>query len=435
MPMNVAIFGLGYVGSVTGACLARRGHTVIGVDVQEGKVDAFARGEAPIVEPGLAELMRAARDAGRLRATTSADEAVAAADLSLVCVGTPSTLTGTLDSSYVRQVATQIAAALARSPKRHSLVLRSTLLPGSTRLLANEALAAPLASGALDLFYYPEFLREGSGIADFDEPSLAAVGTADGAPPPAAMRDEFFGADTPSVTWESAELLKYTSNAFHATKIAFANEIGRFGKSLGIDARRVLELLATDTKLALSSYYLKPGNPFGGSCLPKDLRAMVRRARQLDIDLPLLENALPSNQCHLDSLLALVTKAGKREVVILGLSFKAETDDLRESAMVEVAQTLHGRGYELRIYDPTLDLRSLVGSNRRLIDAKMPHLASMLHGDLGRAMGRSGTVLAAQRVAPIANLLQVVTADHHVIDVNGWPELERLPASYEGLCW
>ena len=197
----------------------------------------------------------------------------------------------------------------------------------------------------------------------------------------------------------------------------------------------MLDLLATDTKLALSRYYLKPGNPFGGSCLPKDLRALVRRARQLDIDLPLLENALPSNQCHLDSLLALVTQAGQREIVILGLAFKAETDDLRESAMVEVAQTLLGRGYELRIYDPTLDLRALVGSNRRLIEAKMPHLASMLHGDLAVALGRSGTVLAAQRVAPIARLAEVVTADHHVIDVNGWPELERLPWSYEGLCW
>jgi GDP-mannose 6-dehydrogenase len=433
--VKIAIFGLGYVGSVTGACLARRGHSVIGVDVQEGKVDAFTRGEAPIVEPGLAELLRAARDAGRLSATTDADQAVGAADVSLVCVGTPSTLTGTLDSSFVRQVASQIASAVARAPKRHALVLRSTLLPGSTRALANEVLAAPLASGLLDLFYYPEFLREGSGIADFDDPSLAAVGTSDGAEPSPALRDEFFGVETPAVTWETAELLKYTSNAFHATKIAFANEIGRLGKVLAVDARRVMELLATDDKLALSSYYLKPGNPFGGSCLPKDLRALVRRARQLDLDLPLLESALPSNERHLDSLLSLVTKAGKREIVILGLSFKAETDDLRESSMVEVAQTLHGRGYELRIYDPTLDLRALVGSNRRLIEAKMPHLASMLHGDLGVALGRSGTVLAAQRVAPIARLAEVVTPEHHVIDVNGWPELERLAASYEGLCW
>jgi GDP-mannose 6-dehydrogenase len=194
-------------------------------------------------------------------------------------------------------------------------------------------------------------------------------------------------------------------------------------------------LLATDTKLALSPYYLRPGNPFGGSCLPKDLRALVRHARQLEVDLPLLESALSSNQRHLENLLARVTASGRREVVILGLAFKAGTDDLRESAMVEVAQTLVGRGYELRIFDPTLDLRALMGSNRRLIEAKMPHLAAMLHGDLAAAMGRSGTVLAAQRVAPIERLAEVATAEHHVIDVNGWPELESLASSYEGLCW
>jgi GDP-mannose 6-dehydrogenase len=433
--VKIAIFGLGYVGAVTGACLARRGHTVVGVDVVASKVEAFARGEAPIVEPGLAALLDDARRNRRLSATLDAERAVASTDAALVCVGTPSGVAGSLDVGFVRQVVEQIGGAVRRAPKRYALVLRSTLLPGTTRALAADHLADLTGGGALQLFYHPEFLREGTSIADFDDPALAAVGTADGSRPPEPWMSELFGATTPVVGWESAELLKYASNAFHAVKIAFANEIGRFAKTQGLDSRQAMELLAADTKLALSPYYLRPGNPFGGACLPKDLRALVRRSRQLDVDLPLLENILPSNERHLESLLALVTRADRREVVILGLSFKPETDDLRESAMVEVAETLVGRGYELRIFDPTLDLRALVGSNRRLIEAKMPHLASMLTSDLRRAVGSSGTVLAAHRVASVERLAEVLTERHHVIDVNGWPELERLASSYEGLCW
>jgi GDP-mannose 6-dehydrogenase len=431
--MKIAIFGLGYVGTVTAACLASRGHAVVGVDVQADKVDGLRRGEPSVIEPGVGALLAQARERGLLDATTDSGRAVHDCDISIVCVGTPSTLAGSLELRYVRQVADEIASALRRAPKSHAVVLRSTLLPGTTQWLTGEL---GLGDGdGVEVLYYPEFLREGSGVADFESPSMSVIGTVAGDAPSAALQAALLPPGTATVRWATAELIKYASNAFHATKVVFANEIGRLAKGVGVDAREVMTLLCTDSKLNLSSYYLRPGNPFGGSCLPKDVRALVRRSRQLELDLPLLESLLHSNTRHLESLLGLVTEAGQREVVILGLSFKAGTDDLRESPMVEVAQTLLGRGYQLRIHDPTLNLRALVGDNKRLIDTKLPHLASMLHDDLGAAIGASGIILAAQRVGSLDTLRQLVTPRHHLIDVNGWPELAELPARYQGLCW
>ena len=230
-------------------------------------------------------------------------------------------------------------------------------------------------------------------------------------------------------------MVKYACNAFHATKITFANEMGRLGKQLGIDSRVVMELLCQDTRLNLSAYYLKPGNPFGGSCLPKDVRALTDHARGQGVTMPMLENLLPSNERHLQGLLGLIMESRKKEACILGLSFKPLTDDLRESAMVEVAQSLLGCGFQLRIYDPALNLAALVGANKRVIDTRMPHLAELLCTDLGTAVGAEGVVIAAQRCAPVSELKRYVTAQHHVIDINGWPELRSLPARYEGLCW
>ncbi|HUP24754.1 MAG TPA: nucleotide sugar dehydrogenase [Thermoanaerobaculia bacterium] len=437
--MRIAIFGLGYVGTVTGACLARRGHSIVGVDVQPGKVEAFRRGEPTVVEPGLGELLAEAKRSDRLEATTSAADAVSGVDVSVVCVGTPSTLTGTLDLRFVRNVLGEISDALRQRPKPHCLVLRSTLLPGTTAELVGELLGGAVTREGphpLEVVYYPEFLREGTAVADFEDPSLVIVGTSgEDVPPPAALAGTLIPEEAHVVPWSTAELVKYASNAFHATKVTFANEIGRFAKPLGVDARLVMELLCRDTKLNLSASYLRPGNPFGGSCLPKDVRALVRRSRQLDVELPMLESLLGSNQRHLESLLAIVNRTGLREVVILGLSFKPHTDDLRESSMVDVAETLFGRGYQVRLYDRTLNLRTLVGSNKRIIESKMPHLASLLRDDLGAALGDGGVVLAAQRVAPLEELASHVTARHHLVDINGWPELSSLGASYEGLCW
>jgi len=433
--MNISIFGLGYVGAVTAGCLANRGHAIVGVDVHPQKVEAFNQGIPPIVEPRLDELLSAAKTQGLLRATLRCEDAIAATDLSLVCVGTPSNASGALDLTFVRQVSCQIARAVHAKHHPHSLVLRSTMLPGTTKQLVQEMFRDLVADGMLRVFYFPEFLREGTAVKDYEQPSLTVVGTCDGVRPPGELMHGLFGEGATVVNWETAEMVKYACNAFHATKIAFGNEIGRVGKHVGVDARAVMDLLCQDTRLNISPVYLKPGNPFGGSCLPKDVRALANHARIQGVNLPLLESLLPSNERHLQSLLALIEETGQREIVILGLSFKAQTDDLRESAMVEVAQLLLGRGYQLRIYDRALNLAALIGANKRVIDAKMPHLACLLKTDLASALGRRGLIVAAQRCASLADLKECVTPQHHVLDVNGWPELRELPASYEGFCW
>lgn len=433
--MKISIFGLGYVGAVTASCLARQGHTIVGVDVHPAKVESFNAGVPPIVEPGLEELLKTAKAKGLLRATLSCEEAIAETDASIVCVGTPSKVTGALDLGFVRGVVEQIGDALRKKMKSHALILRSTMLPGSTESIAKEFLSDLIAVRLVQVFYYPEFLRESTAVSDFENPSLAVVGTRDGGKPPADLMTGLFGEKAAVVNWNTAEMVKYACNAFHATKISFANEIGRVGKQMGIDSRAVMELLCQDTKLNLSPYYMKPGNPFGGSCLPKDVRALTNHARMNGVSVPMLEHLLPSNERHLQSLLGLISESGQSEVVILGMTFKSNTDDLRESAMVEVAQTLLGRGFKLRIYDPALNLSALVGANKRVLDTKMPHLASQLCPDLKTALGTQGMVVVAQKCAPLAELKQFVTAQHQVLDVNGWPELRELSSKYEGFCW
>jgi len=433
--MRISIFGLGYVGAVTAGCLARQGHSIVGVDVHPQKVEAFNQGVPPIVEPGLDDLLNVAKRNGLLRATQSCDEAIAGTEASIVCVGTPSRMGGAPDLSFVRGVTQQIGDALRKKMKEHALVLRSTMLPGSTAQLAQDFLSDLTAVRLLRVYYHPEFMRESTAVADFEDPALALVGTRDGSKPPPELMRGLFGEKAKVVDWPMAEMVKYACNCFHAMKIVFANEIGRLGKQMRIDSRRVMEMLCQDTKLNLSPTYLLPGNPFGGSCLPKDVRALAHHARQYGLNLPVLENLLASNERHLQSLLSLIAESGQDEVVILGLAFKAQTDDLRESAMLEVAQTLLGRGCKLRIYDPTLNLETLVGSNKRVIDTKMPHLASLLCPDLKTAIGAQGLIVAAQKCTPIEELKKLVTAKHQVLDVNSWPELRELPAKYEGFCW
>jgi GDP-mannose 6-dehydrogenase len=432
--MKISVFGLGYVGAVTAGCLTEQGHQVIGVDVQAQKVEDFNRGQPNIIEPGLDALFWQAYGKGFLRATLVVKEAIVESEVSLVCVGTPSKQTGALDLSAVQAVTRQIADALRTARKRHVLIYRSTMLPGSTEQLVADFLSDLVADGSLEVLYYPEFLRESTAVADFRQPSLAVVGTREGGAFPSELKS-LLGEQTSAVTWRTAEMLKYACNAFHALKVAFANEIGRLSKPTQINAQTVMNLLCQDTRLNLSPYYLRPGNPFGGSCLPKDVRALGHWGRQQGLSLPVLENLLTSNQQHLQGLLHLIAERGSAEVVILGLSFKPNTDDLRESAMVEVAQNLLGHGYQLRIYDPQLNLARIVGSNRRMIDLKMPHLASLLKEDLGAALGGQGLVLAAQKCATVSELAKFLTPKHHIVDVNGWPELRGLGVSYEGFCW
>lgn len=433
--MNVSIFGLGYVGAVTAGCLAELGHAVTGVDVQSSKVDAFNSGRSPIVEPELDGLLQTARADGRLTATTDAASAVAATEASIICVGTPSLESGRLNLDYVRKVCEQIAAALRASGKPHVLIFRSTMLPGSTRQLARDFLADLQASGQVKIYYCPEFLREGTAVRDFREPSLAVVGTHDGAEPESSEARQLLGGSPAVLAWEGAEAIKYSCNYFHALKVGFANEIGRLCKFLGVDGGRVMEVVCSDTRLNISPYYMKPGNPFGGSCLPKDVSALLSFARQEGLNLPLLDSTLDSNQAHLDLLLKRITARGARRIGLLGLAFKADTDDLRGSPMVAVAETLLGRGYELRIYDPNLQLSRLVGANEAEIQRRMPHLASLLRDDPREVIDSSELIVASQKCVPVADLAAWARPDQAVLDVNGWRDLAGLAWQYEGLCW
>lgn len=433
--MRVSIFGLGYVGAVTAGCLAELGHTLIGADVQQAKVDNFNAGISPIVEPGLDQLLKTARDEGRLRATTNAAEAVCNSDVSIVCVGTPSLESGRLNLDFVRKVSEQIAAAVVEKQQPHVLLLRSTMLPGSTRMLVRDFFADLVSEGKLRIYYCPEFLREGTAVRDFREPSLCVVGTHDGEAPESPEALDLLGAGAEILAWEGAELIKYSCNYFHALKVGFANEIGRMAKFLGVDGARVMDVVCRDTKLNISPYYMKPGNPFGGSCLPKDVSALSSLARTEGVNLPLLDNVLDTDNAHLDLLIKLVTAKGVRRVGLLGLAFKKDTDDLRGSPMVAVAETLLGRGFELSIYDPSLNLSRLIGANEAEIQRRMPHLAQLLRPTGEEVVRESDLVLASQKCLGIEALQKVVRPDQAVIDVNGWRELASLPWKYEGLCW
>lgn len=350
----------------------------------------------------------------------------------MVSVGTPALPAGKLNLEYIGEVSGQIAAALREKAAPHTLIFRSTMLPGSTRGLVEEHFRRlPVPP---EVVFYPEFLREGTAVADFNEPSLTVAGTEAARALEGPVR-ELFGSDCDWVDWESAELLKYACNAFHATKVAFANEIGRIGKHLGIDSRRVMELLCQDTRLNISSYYMRPGNPFGGSCLPKDVKALVALARQDGLQTPVLDQLLASNRHHLEALLQRIEQAGKKRVVLLGLAFKKGTDDLRESCMVEVAQYFLGRGFEVRIYDPAVQTGRLLGANEMLARARMPHLTELLCETPEEALGSEGVVLVGQRCVELESLRAVLTPDHHLLDMTGWRELETLGVSHEGICW
>lgn len=431
----ISVFGLGYVGAVTSGCLSQTGHQIIGVDVHEPKVRAFNAGHSPIVEPGLEELLQAAKQEDRLRASTDTAEAVAASALSIVCVGTPSLPSGSQDLKYVTLVTQQIAAAVRQQGKPHILVYRSTMLPGSTRALVAAQLAELIQSGLLHVYYCPEFLREGTAVVDFRDPSLVVVGTQDGEKPASAEIVSLFGG-TPSVLrWEGAEMIKYTSNYFHALKVGFANEIGRVCKHLDEDALCVMDVVCQDTRLNISRYYMRPGAPFGGSCLPKDVSALRAFARQQGLNLPLLENTQASNDAHQHEFVQLIEQNGKRRIGFIGLAFKADTDDLRGSPLVAAAETLIGRGFAVSIYDPQINLSRLIGANEQQIQARMPHLAQLLKPGVEELIDNCDVLVVSQRCVPAATLLEHVSPEHLVIDVIGWEPLKALPCRYEGLCW
>ena len=440
--MKVAVFGLGYVGSVTAACLAAAGHDVWGVDVDTAKVDPITQGHSPVVEPGLDELVAKGVAAGRLHATTDPRLAVDRADVSLICVGTPSTGAGSTDLTYIRRAVRDIAeAASAVVPPAsgfHSIVVRSTVPPGTV----DEVVAGVLADvPAPDDFTFgtamcPEFLREGSGLADFYEPPFVVVGTRN-VKVGAALTDlfGFLGVDVQVVDVRTAEALKYACNAFHATKVSFANEMGRIFRHFDVDSREVMKIFVQDTSLNISPYYLKPGFAFGGSCLPKDLRSVLHLARMNNTELPLLAGALSTNERSVRDVVDRVVAGPGREIALLGLSFKHATDDLRESPNVELAERLIGKGYNLRIYDAIVNPSRLVGANLRHVKSKLPHLQRVLTDDPYAALdGADLAIVSATDTAAITALLEEPPA--RTIDLIGrlGADVEALPG-YEGVGW
>ncbi len=380
--MKLAVFGLGYVGSVSAVCLAAQGHDVVGVDVNPLKTDMLNDGRAVVAEPGLDELMTKALSEGKLRATVDAEAALMDAEASLICVGTPSRPNGSFDMDALERTVATIGDALPRIGRRHTVIVRSTTLPGTSEATIIPLLEkTSLLTAGRDFGYAvnPEFLREGVSVSDFLNPSRTVVGEL-GSESGDVVSGLYEG--LPGLTFRTsvrvAETVKYVDNAYHALKIAFANEIGAFCRAKGLDSHEVMEIFTSDSKLNISTAYLKPGFAFGGSCLPKDLRALVYSARQADLQLPLLESVLPSNERHLQRAFEAVVALGRKRVGIFGLSFKEGTDDLRESPLVELSERLIGKGFDLRIHDPAVSLSALVGSNREFIEERIPHLSALL---------------------------------------------------------
>ena len=366
--MKVSVIGLGYVGCVSAACLAEAGHEVVGVDVSQLKVDMINEGHSPIIEPGISELLAKGKDSKRLSATTDTAAAVTATDLSLVCVGTPSQPNGSLDLTYIRRSCQQIGEALAKLDRYHVVVIRSTMLPGSIEgvvIPTLESASGKRAGQDFGVSINPEFLREGSSIYDFNHPPFTLIGADDErAAKQVSQLYTQLDAAVITVGIKEAEMVKYTSNCFHALKVAFANEIGNLCKKLGADSHKVMDVFCQDTKLNISSAYFKPGFAFGGSCLPKDLRAINYKAKELDVEVPVLSSILPSNRQQVERTVDMVLGTGRKSVGILGLSFKSGTDDLRESPMVTLVETLLGKGLKLTIYDRDVQMARLVGANK-----------------------------------------------------------------------
>ncbi len=436
---RVSVFGLGYVGAVSVACLAEQGHQVIGVDVNPAKVDAIGAGKSPIVEAGLEALLHAGVASGRIRATTDTAEAIRDSDVSFICVGTPSQANGSLDLGYVQRVCEAIGQALADKQGFHVVVVRSTMLPGSTEEVVIPALEAGSGKrhGAdFAVAFNPEFLREGTSIADFHDPPFTVIGS-DDLRAIEAVRELYVTVQGPVVTvpLKVAEMVKYACNAFHGLKVSFANEIGNLCKQQGIDSHAVMDLFCRDQKLNLSPYYLKPGFAFGGSCLPKDLRALLYHGRQLDTRTPTLESILPSNERQIDIAYQMVRRTGCRRIGVLGFSFKAGTDDLRESPMVALIEMLIGKGYEVAVYDRNVSLANLTGANRAFIEQEIPHIGKLMRDSIEEVLSFSELLVIGNRGEEFKDALAELREDQIVLDLVRISDVPPDNPNYGGICW
>lgn len=441
MPHSISVFGLGYVGSVSAACFAHKGNRVIGVDLNPSKVDALNSGRNPIVEARLEELIAESHASCRLHATTDSRAAVLESDISLLCVGTPSQRNGKLDLTGVERVCEQIGEALRAKKSFHWVVLRSTVLPGTTEHVVVPTLekaSGKRADSDFGVCFHPEFLREGTAVSDFFAPPFTILGTSN-YERLGTLRELYHWATSKiyETTPSTAEMVKYVCNAFHGLKVSFANEIGTLCKGMGVDTETVTEIFTSDTHLNISSAYLKPGFAFGGSCLPKDLRAISYRAKELDARLPLLESILPSNAQHIERAAEAVLRTNKRKVGLLGLSFKSGTDDLRESSLVHLVKRLLGEGCECRIWDEDVLLGRILGSNRQFIEETIPHVGSLLTRDLQEVVKSSEVLVIGTRAVSSEKLAAHLRPDTVVIDLVNLDKSRRLKGhtAYEGICW
>jgi GDP-mannose 6-dehydrogenase len=437
--MKISVLGLGYVGAVSAGCLARDGHEVIGVDPERVKVDLINAGRSPIIEKDIGGIIAEQSAAGRLTATSDLETAVRHTDLALVCVGTPSLPNGGLDLRYVRRVCEQIGKVIATHPGAPVIVMRSTMLPGTMREVVIpilERASQKKAGEEFGLCINPEFLREGTAVHDYYHPPKTVIGevnrasgdllaTIYGKMPGPMIRTDI----------ETAEMVKYADNSWHALKVGFANEIGSLCKALQVDAHRVMEIFCQDQKLNLSPYYLKPGFAFGGSCLPKDVRALLHKAKTLDLTLPILASILPSNQLQIERGIQAVVEKGKNKVGILGFSFKAGTDDLRESPMVELCERLIGKGYDLKVYDRNVSLAALHGANRDYILNRIPHISRLMVPTIDEILGHAETIVIGNAAPEFAEVPSRVGEGQTVIDFVRVCDSRTVLGVYEGLCW
>ena len=438
--MRISIFGLGYVGAVSLACLSRDGHDVVGVDIDQTKLSLIMAGKTPVVEEGMVQLMAQVAASGKVTVTTDPQKAVLETEMSLVCVGTPSAANGSQDQSAILRLAEAMGLAIAKKDKPHVVVFRSTLVPGTVEDVLRPIIEAK--SGKKDgegffLCFQPEFLREGSSIKDYDKPPFTIVGANHDYP--VEQLRALFGhlpCKLIKTSLRSAEMMKYCCNNFHALKITFANETARLCDALGVDAFEVMDLVCQDTQLNISRAYLKPGFAFGGSCLPKDLRATSYLAKIHDLEIPMLSSILPSNRLHLDMAIDKVLATGKRKIGFIGLSFKTGTDDLRESPLVTLAEQLIGKGMSLSIYDPEVHLAQLLGANRSFIERHLPHIGKMLRPEIQTVIDESEVLVVGLTGQLVSDVLAAkCRADQTVIDLVNLPNAAEIPAKVQGLCW
>ena len=437
--MKISVMGLGYVGAVAAACMAKDGHDVIGVDPQQTKVDLINAGRTPIIEKDIGEIIAEQVASGRLVATTDVRAAVAASDVSLVCVGTPSLGNGHIDLKYVRRVCEQIGEGL-RDHRGHTVVLRSTLLPGSMKnvvIPTLESTSGLKAGRDFGLCINPEFLREGTAVYDYYHPPKTVIGDVGTAAGGDVLEKMYAHLPGPKIRtdFETAEMVKYADNTWHALKVSFANEIGNICKGLGIDSHKLMDIFCQDTKLNLSPYYLKPGFAFGGSCLPKDVRALSYKAKLLDVEVPIINAILPSNQLQIERGIQAVIDKGSKKVGILGFSFKAGTDDLRESPMVELVERLIGKGYDLKVYDANVRIASIVGANRDYILNHIPHISKLMVGSIDEVLDHAGTVVIGNGSPEFREVPKLLRESQQIVDLVRISDTKSVEGVYDGICW